>query len=164
MANTIIGTIVHIGQTVSMATKSGVPFQKRELVLSVQRYDPNTGQPFSDKSNTPMLTFIGEKCSELDRYQVGQAVTVSFDLSGRTYTDREGQTKYINDVRGYKIEPYGLRTPTYPQPTQAYNQQAYQQPAQAYPQPVYPQQGYGTQQQYATAPQASQPKDDGLPF
>lgn len=156
MANTIIGTIVQIGQTVSMSTKSGVPFQKRELVLSVQRYDPNTGQPFSDKSNTPVLTFIGEKCAELDRYQVGQAVTVSFDLSGRSYTDREGQTKYINDVRGYKIEPYGLRPQTVTQPTQAYNQYA-------------PQQGYGTQSQYAPVTQVTQPmthqqKDEPLPF
>lgn len=107
MANTIIGTIQWIGATQTLSTKSGNNFTKRDLVLAVRRFDPNTGEPITDNDNTPLFTFTGERCRELDNYQQGQMVVVSFDLLGRKYTDAQGQTKLFNDVRGYKIEPYG---------------------------------------------------------
>lgn len=185
MANQLIGTIVSIGQTVSLSTKDGNSFTKRELVISIQKFDPNTGQPYSDKSNTPQITFMNAKCSELDKYQVGQLVSVSFDVTGTPYTDRDNKTRIINDIRGYRIEPYGVQshqrpTPAYPQPQYpqqpAYGQVPHQTYGQA-PHPGYPQQTYPSAQPIPPAqPQFSQPqaptpnpqvaskKDDGLPF
>lgn len=153
MANQLIGTIVSIGQPLSLSTKSGASFTKRDLVISIQKFDPNTGQPYSDKSNTPQVTFIGDKCAELDKYQAGQLVRVSFDVTGTTYIDRNNESRIINDIRGYRIEPYGV--------------QAYQRPTPAYPQQPYPQQktfgqGQNTLQGYATQPQATQPPQPSL--
>lgn len=106
MAYTIVGTIISIGAPVTLSSKSGATFTKRELVLAAQKFDPNTGEPYSDQSNTPVFTFMGDAGRDLDPYQIGQMVKVSFALSGRTYVDATGATRYINDVRGHRVEPY----------------------------------------------------------
>ena len=152
-ANQVIGQILTIGPTQSLATKKGTTFQKRDLVISVRRYDPNTGEPVTDWENTPKLSFTGEKCNDLDRFQVGQMVAVSFELQGRKYVNEStGVSDIITEARPYKIELYGLR--------QA--QQSTVQPAQA-PAPVYPQ-----QPMMAQAPQSApqqpyvQPQQQGF--
>lgn len=106
MAYTIVGKIINIGAPITLSSRSGVSFTKRELVIAVQKFDPNTGNPYSDRENTPVLTFIGDKGRDLDHFQVGQVVSVSFELTGRTYVDTTGATRYINDVRGYRVEQY----------------------------------------------------------
>lgn len=128
-ANQVIGSIVSIGQTQSLTSKNGNAFQKRDLVISVRRFDPNTGEPVTDWENTPKFSFMGDKCRDLDRFQIGQMVVVSFDLQGRQYQNASGVTDIITEARPYKIELYGQR--------QA--QQPTVQPAQA-PAPAYPQQ------------------------
>lgn len=109
MANQIIGTIASIGQTQNLTSKNGNAFQKRDVVISVRRFDPNTGEPVTDWENTPKLSFIGEKCRDLDRFQVGQVVSISFDLQGRKYENANGVTDIITEARPYKIEHYGQR-------------------------------------------------------
>lgn len=143
MANQIIGQIASIGPTQSLMAKNGNAFQKRDLVINVRRFDPNTGEPVTDWENTPKLSFMGEKCRDLDRFQVGQMVVVSFDLQGRKYTTADGVTDIITEARPYKIEPYGQRTAhTAQQPMTATAQsQSPAYPQQAAPaQPQYPQQ------------------------
>ncbi len=185
MANQLIGTIVSIGPLLSLTTKTGNTFTKRDLVISIQRFDPNTGQPYSDKSNTPQISFMNDKCAELDKYQPGQLVRVSFDVTGNPYVDRNNETKIINDIRGYKIEPYGTQsyqrsTPAYPQqppqnnyglmepqstftPPASYGgQQGY--PPQSYQQPQQAQQQFGQPQMPASNTQSTQKEGDGLPF
>ena len=144
MANTIIGAIASIGPTQSLIAKNGNAFQKRDLVINVRRFDPNTGEPVTDWENTPKLSFIGEKCRDLDRFQVGQMVVISFDLQGRKYTTANGETDIITEARPYKIEAYGQR-PSQP----ATQPMAASAPAQA---PTYPQQAQ-TQPQYPQQPQ-----------
>lgn len=109
MANSIIGTVISIGPTVTLTSKSGTPFYKREIVLGVRKFDPNTGEPIIDNTNTPCITFMGEKCRELDSFNTGQTVQVFFDLTGRSHTDASGIVKYFNDVRGYKVVPYATQ-------------------------------------------------------
>lgn len=143
MANTIIGQIASIGPTQSLVAKnSGNSFQKRDIVINIRRFDPNTGEPVTDWENTPKLSFMGDKCRDLDRFQVGQMVVISFDLQGRKYTTANGETDIITEARPYKIEAYGQH-PSQPatQPMAA--------PAQA---PTYPQQAQ-TQPQYPQQPQ-----------
>lgn len=143
MANTIIGAIASIGPTQSLMAKNGNAFQKRDLVINVRRFDPNTGEPVTDWENTPKLSFIGDKCRDLDRFQVGQMVVISFDLQGRKYTTANGETDIITEARPYKIEAYGQR-PSQPatQPMAA-SAQAPTYPQQAQAQPQYPQQPQG---------------------
>lgn len=136
MANQITGRVFSIGQTQSIQTKSGNPFTKREIVLDASKYDMYTGEKGFE--NYPMFEFTGEKCKDLDGYQVGQVVTISFDLQGGFYDDKDGIKKNITKVRGYKIE---ARTSVQAQPQQQVQPQAAPQPQyQAAPQPQYPQQ------------------------
>lgn len=148
MANQVIGSIVSIGQTQSLIAKSGNTFQKRDLVISVRRFDPHTGEPVTDWENTPKLSFMGEKCGELDRFQVGQVVIISFDLQGRQYQNANGETDIITEARPYKIELYGQRSAQRPavQPSPA------SAPVNSYP-----------QQQAQSAPASSQPQQQYYP-
>lgn len=99
MANTIIGRILQIGQTVNVSKKEK-EFLKRELVLDASRYDPYT---LEKQENYVALSFTQKRCKELDAFKVGDLVEVSFILNGRAY-EKEGVTKYITDIVGYKVE------------------------------------------------------------
>jgi hypothetical protein len=113
----IVGTILKIYPTVQLTTKSGQAFTKRDVVISVRRYDPMTGQP-SDYAETPLITFFNDRCTQIDLFQIGQPVQISYELTGRRCTNASGEEFYATDVRGYRIEPYaGYRqTPQMPQP------------------------------------------------
>ena len=145
MANTIIGQIASIGPTQSLMAKNGNAFQKRDLVINVRRFDPNTGEPVTDWENTPKLSFIGDKCRDLDRFQVGQMVVISFDLQGRKYTTANGETDIITEARPYKIEAYGQRPSQPSSQPMAASAPAPPYPQQAQAQPQYPQQPQGFQ-------------------
>lgn len=132
MANQITGRVFSIGNTQSIQTKSGNPFLKREIVLDTTRFDPYTGE--RDKfENYPMFEFNGEKCKDLDGYQVGQVVTISFDLQGGYYKDSNGVEKNITRVRGYKIEARAVAAPS-SQPQQQPKDVPQQQPLGKQPQ------------------------------
>lgn len=130
----IKGRIHKIGNVEVIKTASGSEFKKRELVLDASRFDPLTGEKMFD--NFPSFEFVQDKVSLLDDLKPLQIVTISFDLQGREYT-KDGQTKYITTVRGYKIEARPV---------------AQQAEAQA-PQPAQQPQGY-----------AQAPQNNGLPF
>ena len=135
MANTITGIILSIGQTVAVPTnnQNGQPFYKRELILDASRYDQFSGRKFE---NYPKFEFVGNNCTMLDQFQVGQAVTVSFVLSGRK-VEKDGQVNYFTNITGYKVELYQRQQPVQ-QPQQATPYQGQTQPAyQGQAQPAY---------------------------
>ena len=141
MANTIRGKILAVTQPVNVS-KTGNPFYKRELVLDASRYDEYTGEK---RENFPSLTFASKNCEKLDGFQVGELVEVSFVLQGRAY-QRDGQTKYITDAVGYKVERVGKQQQPAYEP-QGVSQPAYQQPA--YPsQPPYQQAPFGEEEPF----------------
>ena len=92
--------------------------------------------------NVIPLEFSGDKCAELDRFNQGDVVTVSFVLQGRSWTNQDGEFKRMASIRCYKIDARGgvsqssqatlaqqpIQQPT-PQPT-------YQQQPQNFPPPV----------------------------
>lgn len=135
MANQITGRIIEIGQTVQMPSKTGGnSFTKREFLLDATTYDPYTGER-SEYENILPLELSGDKCAELDRHKIDDAVTVSFALQGRSWTNQDGELKRMASIRCYKIEGRGgvsqspQTAPTQPpQPT-------YQQ-SQDFPPPV----------------------------
>ena len=126
MANTITGRIYKIMPTKPIVSeKTGNTFHKREIVLDASRFDQYTGEKKYD--NYPMLEFGGEEqCAQLDKFKEGELVTVSFDLNGTQYQDRQtNETKYFTRVRAYKIERVGTQAQqpqaqvTQPQPEAA---------------------------------------------
>lgn len=102
MANQISGKVLIIENAVTIPTKSGNTFTKRQIVLDASHYDPMTGQKFE---NYPSFDFVGNRVNELDNFKVGDLVTISFALNGRPF-DKDGKTTYFTSVNGYKIEPY----------------------------------------------------------
>ena len=126
MANTLTGKILAIGQTQSIPSKDGSKtFVKREIVIDMTRFDPYTGERGFE--NTPSLEFFGDTCNELNNYRVGQIVTISFDVQGSKYTDRDNQTKIFTRLRPYKIEAKQVSH----QPAQQMPQYPPQQPMQS---------------------------------
>ncbi|PWJ42399.1 DUF3127 domain-containing protein [Sediminitomix flava] len=60
-----------------------------------------------------------DRCSLLDQFKVGDEIQVSFDLKGRPFTNREGQTMYFTNVEAWRI--------TAPQAAQPQGGQAFPQ-------------------------------------
>ena len=138
MANQITGRIIEIGQTVQIPSKNGgSSFIKREFILDATTYDPYTGER-SEYENIIPLEFSGDKCAELDRFNQGDVVTVSFVLQGRSWTNQDGEFKRMVSIRCYKIEARGgvsqsQQTTSIQQPAP---QPTYQQQPQNFPPPV----------------------------
>ncbi|UWF79551.1 MAG: Single-strand binding protein family protein [Bacteriophage sp.] len=137
MANQITGRIIEIGQTVQIPSKNGgSPFTKREFILDATTYDPYTGER-SEYENILPLEFSGDKCTELDRFNQGDVVTVSFVLQGRSWTNLNGELKRMVSIRCYKIEGRSgvSQSPQSTPVQQSASQQTYHQP-QDFPPPV----------------------------
>jgi single-strand DNA-binding protein len=71
----------------------GSGFTKREMVVIVE--DGKYPQEIN-------IEFVQEKVSLLDKLQVGQEVTVTFDIRGREYNGR-----YFNNLQGWKLTTHG---------------------------------------------------------
>lgn len=145
MANQIIGKVFFIDNVVEIPTKNNGVFTKRQIVLDASHYDQMTGQKFE---NYPAFDFVGNRVSELDKFKVGDLVTISFALNGRSF-DKDGKTTYFTSVNGYKIEPYQRQdnryqqtngtqanTPTSASPHQAQSVQNSSQQNEPFPPPV----------------------------
>ncbi len=68
----------------------GSGFTKREMVVIVE--DGKYPQEIN-------LEFVQDKVNLLDTVQVGQEVTVTFDIRGREYNGR-----YFNNLQGWKLQ------------------------------------------------------------
>ena len=74
--------------------------------MDATTYDPYTGER-SEYENVIPLEFSGDKCAELDRFNQGDVVTVSFVLQGRSWTNQDGEFKRMASIRCYKIDARG---------------------------------------------------------
>ena len=103
---------------VQTGTSSRGAWSKQEFVIEYQ------------EGNFPtqlcMNVWGDDKVRELDKYQVGDKVKISFNLSSREYNGR-----WYTDVRAWRIEPAGQVQPA---PMQEYGQPA--GAAQAAPMPT----------------------------
>ncbi|MFY0600832.1 MAG: DUF3127 domain-containing protein [Cyclobacteriaceae bacterium] len=94
-------------------------FKKREFVVE---YAENPQYPEFIK-----FELIQSNCSQLDSYQPGDNLNISFNLKGRKWTDPKGEVKYFNSLQAWKIEgnkssaevPSPPMSETPPPPTQA---------------------------------------------
>lgn len=103
MANTKSGVVLAVGQPQQIQSKGGKVFSKRSLYVNCTTFDPYTGQR-SQYENKILFDFMESKTSLLDNIQVGQVVTVYFDLQGTEVTEQDGRKKFYTHVRPYKID------------------------------------------------------------
>lgn len=139
MANQITGKILYIYSAETIVGKSGNGITKRAIVIDCTRFDPYTGERGFE--NTPLLEFIGEKCNELNNFQPGQVVTITFDVCGTKYKNKDGVENIFTRVQPYKIELRQVRTQQSDQtqqPQQAQYQPQYQQQRPPQNNPYYP--------------------------
>lgn len=88
--NTITGTIIHIGP-VQQPTAA---FRKRDVVLRT------TGNyPQEVKCQVSQ-----DRCETLNDFRVGDVVACAFDLRGRQYTNKQGQTDWFTNVEVWRIQ------------------------------------------------------------
>lgn len=139
MANQITGRIIEIGQIIQIPSKNGgSSFTKREFILDATTYDPYTGER-SEYENVVPLEFSGDKCTELDRFSLGDVVTVSFVLQGRSWLNKDDELKRMASIRCYKIEARGgvsqstQSAPAQQSSSHSQQNQAYQHQAQDFP-------------------------------
>ncbi|MEZ5047271.1 MAG: DUF3127 domain-containing protein [Chitinophagaceae bacterium] len=89
-------------------------FQKREFVVVT---DTETQYP-------QFITFqlTQDRCSQLDNYQDGDVMKISFNLRGREWNGPQG-IKYFNTLEAWRIEKAQTQSTATPQPTASEAQQ-----------------------------------------
>lgn len=83
-------------------------FKKRELVVTTEEQYPQH----------ILIEFAQDKCDLLNNYSVGQGVKVSINLRGREWVNPQGETKYFNQIQGWRIEKLSDANGTPPMPQQ----------------------------------------------
>ena len=86
---------------VQSGTTARGPWQKQEFILEYQEGNFPT--------QVCMNVWGEDKVKELARYQLGDKVKVSFNLSSREYNGR-----WYSDIRAWRIEPAGQAAPAVP--------------------------------------------------
>jgi len=69
-------------------------FKKRELVVTTDEQYPQS----------IMIEFIQDKTDLLNTISVGEDVKVSINLGGREWVNPQGETKYFNSIKGWRVE------------------------------------------------------------
>ena len=150
--NQVTGIVKWISDPYQVNSSDGTKtYVKRNIYLDVTRRDAYTGIRDDAHENMLMLEFMGDKpVAEVAKAQVGQVVTVSFDLRGRSWVDQASQqTRYGINVSPFRVEvrqPFGVSQPQQPQPTS--------QPQPAAAPAAYPPQGVPQGQPYPSQGQA----------
>lgn len=83
------GTIKKIGDIQTFA--SG--FQKREFVLLTTETYP---QPIN-------IELLSDKVDIIDAFKIGDEAEVGINISGREWVSPQGETKYFNSIKAWKI-------------------------------------------------------------
>ena len=71
-------------------------FRKREVVIET---DENYPQVI-------MCEFTKDRADIPSRYNEGDKVTISINIRGREWTNREGETRYFVSIQGWRMAPW----------------------------------------------------------
>lgn len=148
MAQKITGRIVAISQTLQQQTRSGQTFAYKNITIDCTRFDPLTGQP-SQFKNTPQFECQERMFPAIEKITPGDLVTISYEIQGFPYKDRNGNEQIFTKIRPFAIEKYITQNKTH----NSYTQQA-----------TTPSQNAITEQPAANALQYTQNEDNALPF
>jgi hypothetical protein len=77
-------------------------FRKRELVVTTDEQYPQS----------IMIEFVQDKSDLLNTVAVGENVKVSINLGGREWVNPQGETKYFNSIKGWRIEKIQSEAPS----------------------------------------------------
>jgi len=86
----VVGKVKVVGEIQQVSPT----FKKRELVVTTDGQYP---EPI-------MIEFVQDKCDLLNGLNVGDDVKVSINLGGREWVNPQGETKYFNSIKGWKLE------------------------------------------------------------
>jgi len=98
------GKVKVIGQPITVSAK----YVKRELVVTTDEQYPQS----------IMIEFGQDKCDLLNNLSIGQEVTIGINLGGREWVNPQGETKYFNSIKGWRIE--SLSSDPTPEPKQEF--------------------------------------------
>jgi Domain of unknown function (DUF3127) len=76
-------------------------FKKRELVVTTEEQYPQH----------IIIEFTQEKGDLLTNFNLGEMVKVAINLGGREWINQQGEVKYFNSVRGWRIERLATTAP-----------------------------------------------------
>lgn len=101
--NKLKGSVHVVTDTVQISDK----FAKREVVVKTDEMYPQS----------IIVQFSNDKCSLLDGIKVGELVEVSFNIEGREWTSPQGEVKFFNTLKGWRVDrftssPTQTQTPT----------------------------------------------------
>jgi len=94
-------------KVVSAEIQVSATFRKRELVVTTDEQYPQH----------IMIEFTQDKSDLLNNVAVGDAVKVSINLGGREWVNPQGETKYFNSIRGWRVEKLQTEAPAAAQQT-----------------------------------------------
>ncbi|WP_258099719.1 DUF3127 domain-containing protein [Marinoscillum pacificum] len=89
---TVDGKLIEKSETQEVTNS----FKKREFVVE---YAENPQYPEFLK-----FELIQTNCQQLDAFNIGDEMTISFNLKGRKWTDRSGEVKYFNSLQAWRLE------------------------------------------------------------
>ena len=101
-SKTIIMEVTGKIKVINAEQQVSASFKKRELVVATEEQYP---QFIS-------INFVQDKCDLLNNYNVGDAVKVSINLRGREWINPQGETKYFNDIQGWRVEKLQAEAPS----------------------------------------------------
>jgi hypothetical protein len=81
-------------KVISAEQQISASFKKRELVVTTDEQYPQS----------IMIEFTQDKSDLLNNYSIGDNVKVSINLGGREWVNPQGETKYFNSIKGWRIE------------------------------------------------------------
>ena len=93
------GQIHSIGATTEYGNNG---FTKREFVLKLTGDDENSSYP-----NYIALELIKDKCALMDSYNMGDAIKVQFNLSGRLWAANGKPEKCFTSLQAWRVEGAG---------------------------------------------------------
>ena len=69
-------------------------FKKRDIVVTTDEQYPQD----------ILIQFVQDKCEVLDKFKVGENVTISINIRGREWINPEGKAVYFNTIQGWMIK------------------------------------------------------------
>ena len=93
-SKTIIMEVTGKVKVVGAEQQVSPTFKKRELVVTTDEQYPQI----------IMIEFVQDKSDLLNTVTVGENVKVSINLGGREWVNPQGETKYFNSIKGWRIE------------------------------------------------------------
>ena len=87
----VLGKLHALGESISVSAS----YEKREVVIKTDEQYPQF----------IAIEFAQGKCNDiLDTLSLGQEIKIGINLGGREWVNPQGETKYFNSVKGWKID------------------------------------------------------------